>query len=166
MKISTSIVAAGIAASIFALPAIAAETVAKFEGAVGVDPVAGISAAGLPVLNVVHGINPGGRPWVMARLKAEVKDNGHVTVKGEGLLLSGGDAIGSTGPVQAVLATLFCGTQAFDSGSVALDASGDFRIDGALSGFPPTICSSPVLLIRNATGGASGAWFAAGIPSN
>ena len=166
MKISTSIVATGLAAGIFALPAIAAETVAKFEGAIGVDPVAGISAVGVPVLNVVHGINPGGRPWVMARLKSEIKDNGHMTVKGEGLLLAGSDAIGTIGPIQAVGATLFCGTLAFDSGSVPIDANGDFRIDGPLSAFPPTPCPSPVLLIRNATGGTLGAWFAAGIPAN
>ena len=166
MKTGTSVVVAGIAASVFALPAFAADTVAKFEGAIGVDPVAGISSTGIPLLNVVHGINPGGRPWVMARLKAEFKDNGHVTVKGEGLLLSGGDAIGTIGPIQAVGATLFCGTQAFDSGSVPIDANGDFRIDGPLSAFPPTPCNLPVLLIRNATGGTLGAWFAAGIPAN
>jgi hypothetical protein len=82
MKNSTFAIALGLATGIFAFPAVAAETVAKFEGATGVDPVAGISA-GIPVLNFVRGVNPGGRPWVMARLKAEFKDNGQVAFKGE-----------------------------------------------------------------------------------
>lgn len=102
----------------------------------------------------------------MARLKAEFKDNGQVAVKGEGLLFAGSEAIGTTGTIQTVGATPYCGTQAFDSGGVPIDANGDFRIDGLLSAFPPNPCNSPALLIRNATGGRLGAWFAAGIPAN
>ncbi len=69
----------------------------------------------------------------MARLKAEFKDNGQATVKGEGLVFAGSEVIGTTGTIQAVGATLFCGTQAFDSGGVPIEANGDFRIDGLLS---------------------------------
>jgi hypothetical protein len=45
---------------------------------------------------------------------------------------------------------------------VALDVDGDFDIDDVLTPATPAICETPVLLIRN--GGASGVWFAAGIP--
>lgn len=167
MKSTTSVIALGLAIGIYALPALAVETVAKFEGAIGVDPVAGISPAnGLSVANTVHGVPPGGRPWVIARFKGEIKDNGALALKGEGLLFAGGDSIGTTGPIQAVTATLFCGAQAFDAGSVPLEANGDFRIDGTLSALPPNPCAPAVLLIRNAAGGVPGAWFAAGIPAN
>ena len=167
MKSRTTVIAIGLAVSMYALPALAVETVAKFDGGIGVDPVAGISPAnGLPVPNTVRGVPPGGRPWVIARFKGEIKDNGVLALKGEGLLFAGGDAIGTTGPVQAVTATLFCGAQAFDAGSVPLEPNGDFRIDGTLGAAPPNPCAPAVLLIRNAAGGVPGAWFAAGIPSN
>lgn len=165
MKSRTSVIALGLAVSMYALPALAVETVAKFDGGIGVVPLS-LSPALQPVPNTVRGVPPGGRPWVIARFKGEIKDNGALALKGEGLLFAGGDAIGTTGPVQAVTATLFCGAQAFDAGSVPLEPNGDFRIDGTLSALPPNPCAPAVLLIRNAAGGVPGAWFAAGIPSN
>jgi hypothetical protein len=147
--------------------ALAAGSLVKFDGWIGVDPVAGI-ANGAPVLNVVRGVPPGGRPWVIQRLKVDVKDNGQISAKGEGLLLAGGDGIGTRAAIENVAATLFCGAVpataiAHSSAPAALDANGNFEIQGVLDRTPPNPCVSPVLLIRNATGGPLSNWFAAGI---
>ncbi len=146
-----------------AWPALAADTLVQFNGGIGVDPVGGI-ANGAPVANTVLGVPPGGRPWVIRKLRANVFVDGTVSIKGSGLLLSGGDAIGTRGPVTQVQATLFCGGAPFDSAIAALDAAGNFQIGGAMLAAPPNPCVGPVLLIRNAAG--TRAWFAAGIPGN
>jgi hypothetical protein len=46
-----------------------------------------------------------------------------------------------------------------DTGLVALEPNGNFRIDDVLSPALSGVCANPVLLIRN----PAGAWFAAGI---
>jgi hypothetical protein len=145
----------------FVSPVLAQNTLVRFEGGIGVIPV----SAG-PAANVVRGVNPGGQPWVIKELDARVRTNGDIGVDGEGLLLAGGNNIGTNGN-QSVVATLFCGTQAFStSPGVPLEPNGDFRIRDRLEPLPlPGICESPVLLIRSfnpQTG--PGNWFAAGIP--
>lgn len=169
MKATTLIMALGIAAGVFAAPAMAAVTLVKFDGGIGVDPVAGI-ANGAPVLNTVNNVPPGGRPWVIRKLKAVVKEDGSISAKGEGLVFAGSPAIGTTGAIRFVAASLFCGTQEFDSTAVPINANGDFAIGGSLDSAPPNPCVNPVLLIRNATvnggAGALSAWFAAGIPGD
>jgi hypothetical protein len=88
-------------------------------------------------------------------------------VEGRGLLLAGGNGIG-TNPVKEVIAALFCGAAAsatkFESAAVPLDAKGNFDIDGSLSATPPNPCTSPVLLIVVSTPSGPGSWLAAGIP--
>lgn len=130
----------------------------EFRGGIGVIPVSSVNAAGVGAANVVLGVSPGGQPWVIERLSAEVKD-GRISVQGRGLLLAGGNGIGTNGN-QSVEARLFCGGVAHDTGLVPLDPDGDFRIDDALTPPPPATCDGPVLLIVN----AGGRWFAAGIP--
>jgi hypothetical protein len=125
----------------------------RFEGGIGEIPVSTPGAA-----NVVRGVSRGGQPWVIARLSADVKTDGRISVDGRGLLLAGGNAIGTNGN-QSVRAMLFCGTASFNSDLVPLEANGDFRIEGMLNALPPDPCESPVLLIVN----AGGRWFAAGI---
>lgn len=136
----------------------------KFRGGIGVIPVTGVAATGAVNLNVVRGINPAG-PWRIADLFADITSDGHIRVKGRGLLLAAGNGIG-TNAGASVFATLFCGpaatATAHSSNRVALDAEGDFRINDFLTPTFPGTCNTPVLLIRN--GGASGVWFAAGIP--
>jgi len=148
------------------LPALADNSLVRFEGGIGVIPVS--SAAGVQNANGtfpdvnrndVLGVGPGGQPWVIARLTADVKLDGWISVDGRGLLLAGGNGIGTNG-AQSVRARLFCGTVAHNSGLVALEPNGDFSIDDVLNPLPPTSCASPVLLIV----GGGGRWFAAGIP--
>lgn len=145
-----------------------------FSGAIGVDPLT--AAGGVDALNVVRGINPGGRSWVLRKFSAKVGSDGSIGAKGSGLLLGSGEGIATRGTVAAVAVTLFCGpadatARRFTSPSAALDTAGNFSIKGVLSedGVNPAVlpaaCDNPQLLVRsvNTTTGAAGGWFAAGI---
>jgi hypothetical protein len=111
-------------------------------------------------VNDVNNVPPGGRPWVIERLTADVRADGRISVHGRGLVLAGGSNIG-TGGGQSVRARLFCGGVPHDTPTlVPLEADGDFRIEDVLVPNPPAVCATPVLLI--VSGG--GSWFAAGIP--
>jgi hypothetical protein len=153
---------------IFVLPVVANDTLAKFDGGIGVIPISsgqGTDATATTVTrNIVRGVQPAGQIWVIDDLEAEVTTNGHIKVEGEGLVLGGGKKVGrATG--QRVFATLICGAVApftehhSNLAGVPLAPNGDFKIDDVLSP-APTTCDSPVLLIRSA---ASRNWFAAGI---
>jgi hypothetical protein len=145
----------------------AGDLLLSFNGGIAVDPVSGIGATGAPVLNVVRGTSPGGVPWRIDRLAADVDVDGRIKVQGRGLLLAGGNGIGTNGG-QSVHAVLFCGPAATATAhstapaGVPLAANGDFRIDGALTPAPPADCATPVLLIVS----AANRWFAAGILAN
>lgn len=147
----------------------------RFSGTIGVDPLT--AAGGVDTLNVVRGINPGGRAWMLRTLKASVAKDGTLTARGTNLVFTSGDGIGGRGAVTHVAATLACGPAAtarkFNTGPFELDLYGNFRINGKLSedginaAVMPDTCDTPVLLIRSAnpTTGVLGNWFAAGIPA-
>jgi hypothetical protein len=150
--------------------ALADSTLAKFKGGIGVIPVSsgqGTAATATVVnRNIVRGVQPAGQIWVIRDLDATVESDGRISVKGRGLLLGGGNGIG-TNAGASVFATLLCAitTTTFSAHSttgtgVPLAANGDFEIDDLLAPAPRE-CNNPVLLIRNA---ANLAWFAAGIP--
>jgi hypothetical protein len=152
------------------LASLADDSLVKFKGGIGVIPVSsGVGAAATAEVvnrNLVRGVQPPGQIWVIADLRADVKTDGRIKVKGKGLLLGGGNGIGGNAN-QSVRATLICELVApvlRDTNLVPLEANGDFRIDDVLrsqaGAMPPNPCASPVLLIRN----PAGAWFAAGIP--
>lgn len=174
-----------IAASlVLALTTVAVGTVAQakdnpalvgFSGAIGVDPLT--AAGGVDTSNVVRGISPGGRAWVLRKFEARVGTDGQVSAQGKGLLFASGDLIATRGTVAQVVVTLFCGAAnntatAFTSPPGTLDLAGNFKIKGALSSdgvnaaVMPATCDNPALLVRsfNATTGAAGNWFAAGVP--
>jgi hypothetical protein len=131
----------------------AEDSLVRFDGGIGAQP---LRAGGQ--VNDVFGVAPGGRPWVISRLIADVIGR-RIVVDGRGLILAGGNNIG-TGGGQSVRARLFCGGTPSDSTLVALENNGDFRIDSALNPPPPRPCATPVLLIVS----SGGNWFAAGIP--
>ena len=142
--------------------AMAADQIARFEGGIGSQPFASVNGA--PAPNAVLGVNPGGRPWVIKRLVAEARDDGRIRVDGRGLLLAGGDGVGTPGG-QTVRARLFCDGVPHDSDdTAALDENGDFHIDSFLTPQPNTPCNRPVLLIVNVPQTGTPVWFAAGIP--
>ena len=159
------------ALSVAAFSAHADDRLVRFDGGIGVIPVSsgqGTAATATVVnRNIVRGVQPPGQLWVISSLKADVRTDGSIRVDGRGLLLAGGNAIG-TNANQSVRATLICDTAIvapattpplFETALVPLEANGDFRIDDVLTPAPPAECASPVLLIRN----PAGAWFAAGI---
>jgi hypothetical protein len=139
----------------------------KFKGGIGVIPVTGVAPNGTVNLNIVRGVNPAG-PWRIADLNAVVESDGHIRVRGRGLLLAAGNGIG-TNAGASVHATLFCGPAAtaiaFDEAGVPLASDGDFSIDDFLTGSGPlpSPCENPVLLIRSGAVPGQGVWFAAGI---
>jgi hypothetical protein len=149
--------------------AVADASLVRFKGGIGVIPVSsgvGLAAtAEVVTRNIVRGVQPAGQIWRIADLRADVRTDGQITVKGEGLLLAGGNGIG-TNANASVFATLICEAVApfvernTELAGVPLESNGDFRIDDLLSPAPEG-CASPVLLIRNAS---NQAWFAAGIP--
>jgi hypothetical protein len=128
------------------LGATADDALVRFDGGIGVDPIAGI-VSNAPAPNVVRGIPPGGFPWVVRRLRADVKADGRVQVDVRGLLLAGGNVIG-TNVGQRVLAMLFCGAPGAngtlgnatahisDPACLPLDANGDVEIDDVLTPAP------------------------------
>jgi hypothetical protein len=147
------------AATIAPFAAAAADLLVRFEGGIGSQPLRA-SAPGVPATNDVNGTPPGGRPWLISGLSADVRTDGSIRVEGRGLILGGGATIG-TGGGQSVRARLYCAGVPHDSiDLVPLEANGDFRIGGFLGATPPAVCSNPALLIIN----ANGSWFAAGIP--
>src|SRR5690348_4143094 len=108
------------------------------------------TGAGGPTL---FGVAPGGAPWTIGASEVRVRAD-RVRVRGEGLLLinTGNPALdGTTGPVQAVAAAVFCNgstTPAFTSAPVPLAANGDFRIDEDLTTALPSPCLAPAVLVR------------------
>jgi len=153
------------------LPIVADDALVRFEGGIGVHPVSNIAGTvnadgSFPNVtrNVVRGVNPAGQLWVIADLRAKVKADGSIRVDGRGLLLAGGNALG-TNANASVFATLICETASpfvesnTDATGVPLEPNGDFRIDDILSP-APNGCASPALLIRSA---GNRTWFAAGI---
>ncbi len=145
--------------------------IARFEGGIGVipaqngaGPVNGDGTFPNVRLNIVSGVNPGGGPWRIADLRAEVDAIGRIKVRGRGLLLASGNSIGQNAN-QTVFATLICEAAApFVEHSTVIDGSARTKRrfpDRRYAESVPVECPSPVLLIRN----ANGVWFAAGIPA-
>jgi hypothetical protein len=133
------------------------------------------SASPQVIFNIVRGVHPAGQIWVINNLQAQVSSNGHITVIGKGLVLAGGNNAGRA-PTSAlsVIATLICNlpTMAIPvppqfstaSAGVLLSPTGNFKINDTLSPLPPSSCSRPMLLIRNAASVTfPNPWFAVGI---
>ena len=144
-------------------------TIAKFQGGIGVQPISSAPGpaptAATVNRNIVRGVQPPGQPWVISDLAAVVTSDSQISVSGRGLLLAGGNGLGGNAGA-SVFATLICEAAApFTEHStdsvvgVALQPNGDFTIDDTLTP-AVTDCASPVLLIRNV---ANKGWFAAAI---
>jgi hypothetical protein len=191
MKIKNFLAVAALLAAGTAVAGDDPTIVFRFTGATGDQPFR--NQGGVPVLNVVAGVTPGGTPWDMTRFEAIVKSNGEIKAEGRGVLLLGGDGIGTRAGPRQVILSLFCRgpftapavagpvvQNAFNSPTVVLNVDGDFSVKGLLTdatgATPPADCGNdldnrPVLLVRavtpaNAETGAPaipGAWFAAGI---
>lgn len=123
--------------------------------------IVGIIQAG----NVVGGIAGGGQPWSTLGGNATVNlATGEVNFRVDGLVLAGGNSIGTPDAIQQVKGTLVCGvgtaTQAvFDTPLVDLSPTGDARFEGEFDTAPPRDCASPVAFLVRV---AAGRWIANG----
>jgi hypothetical protein len=137
---------------------LAGNVLARFSGGIGAIP---------GTTNTVRGVDAAGQIWVISSLRGNVSTEGMISVQGTGLLLGGGDGIGTNGKA-SIIATLFCGpagsaTASSTAAGVPLTVDGAFAINGfILYPAPPNPCTTPVLLIRSS--GGTMPWFAAGIP--
>jgi hypothetical protein len=164
---------------VFSLPAAADDTSLSFNRGIGVIPVSSVTCvpSATPCVtgsttvvtvsqNEVRGQQPGGEPWVIDELDAQVSANGNITVHGKGLLLGGGNGAGTVPAGTNVYATLSClSTSPFELSStnlagVPVSPNGNFEINGVLAPTPTFPCASPLLLIQSA---ANSHWFALGI---
>ena len=190
MKISRFLAIAGLAAAGTAVAGGGGNSSILFRFDHGTGNQVFRSAAGVPTLNTVAGVNPAGAPWGLASFDAIIKTNGDIRGNGEGVVLVGADGLGSRAGPRQVILSLFCRNvpvppavsaalilSPFNSEPVDLDEDGDFVVRGKLTdatgATPPLNCGDtvdnrPVLLIRSVTPATSttpatpGAWFAAG----
>ena len=132
-------------------------TVVRWQKIAGVTTAPGVD-------NPVGGISSGALPWTTIAGTARVNfRTGGVFFFVEGLVLGGGNAIGTTGPVANVIGTLVCnagstsspGQQVLDTAAVPLSAEGNAQFSGVFPSIPT--CAKPVFLIRAGT-----RWIAAG----
>lgn len=105
--------------------------------------------------NIVGGITGGGQPWSTLGGRAYVDlFNSVVAFKVKGLVLAGGNTIGTPGTLTAVKGTLVCNPAStsptiIDTPSVALDAQGNASFYGSVSPLTAGCSASAVaFLIR------------------
>ena len=113
--------------------------------------------------NPVAGIPSGGLTWTTTTGRARVNlKTGQIAFNVGGLVLNGGNASGTPGPVTMVKGTLVCnpGTSAqaiLDTASVPLSDEGDAEFIGSFGAVPA--CANPLFLIRVPT---NDSWIATG----
>ena len=125
--------------------------------------------------NVVSQIHSGTLPWVARTGAARVNlTTGEVEFNVKGLVLIGGNASGTAGPINQVIGTLVCNPGSadinqpqaiLDTPPVALSAVGNANFYGELTDPVPPQCDSPLFLIRigPAFGAFAGRWLATGV---
>jgi len=119
--------------------------------------------------DAVGGINPGTTPWSTLGGRASVNlVTGHVSFDVDGLVLNGGNATGTPGPVDQVEGSLICDAgqkdqTIFTTTPVPLNAQGNADFSGTFNTIPGT-CTNPLFLIRIGPDlpGANQAWIATG----
>lgn len=125
--------------------------------------------------NVVGQIHSGTLPWTTRTGSARVDlTTGIVEFSVRGLVLNGGSATGTPGPINQVEGTLVCNPGSadvsqpqaiLDTEPVTLNARGNANFLGQLTTAVPVPCAGPLFLIRigPAFGGFAGRWLATGV---
>ncbi len=119
--------------------------------------------------DAVGGINPGTTPWSTLGGSASVDlATGHVSFDVDGLVLNGGNATGTPGPIDQVEGSLICDAGStdqtiFTTAPVPLSAQGNADFSGTFGTIPGT-CTNPLFLIRIGPDlpGANQRWIATG----
>ena len=111
--------------------------------------------------NPVRGINGGGVPWQVASANGELRSDGRLEIKVEGLVI----VATGVNPVAAFRGVVNCLTPASPTTGVNLvtdpvpaNTAGDAKIEAKLA--LPTPCIAPIVFVTNGTGPPPGAWFA------
>jgi hypothetical protein len=114
--------------------------------------------------NPIRGIGGAGAPWQIASGRAELKGNGEIEVRVEGLVL----VANGTNPIQNFAIILSC--QSIDAvgapsvtnlvaGSTPATTTGDARFEGTVN--PPSPCFAPIVFVAiPATTTAPARWLA------
>ena len=131
------------------------DTLARFNGGIGVIPVSSGVAPDPAQLtsevvnrNFVRGVQPAGQIWVIDKLEATVRANGQISVHGKGLILGGGNKRREGDwTIRICHADLFSGSPLHQFSTtltgVQLANNGDFKIDDMLSPAPPFSAPAP-----------------------
>ena len=115
--------------------------------------------------NPVGQIHAGAGPWTTQGGQARINlTTGEGSFDVEGLVLNGGNASGTPGPVTSIVGTLVCNPgspagsteAAVDTPATTLSSAGDAELSFRIS--VPATCNNPLFLIRT----ASGRWLATG----
>jgi hypothetical protein len=104
-----------------------------------------------PTDPMIHGVNPGGVPWVLKRGDVRLKRDGTFRLRLQGLVIPIPPFNNTAGPVTTVSASLYCApdsdtTAAATTDTVPISQSGDARINTTVS--VPSTCLAPVVLVH------------------
>ena len=116
----------------------------------------GVAQAG----NMVGGIAGGGQPWSTREGEVLVElDSGSVEFEVRGLVLAGGNTIGTPGPVTQVKGTLVCGPGSasptvIDTPLVPLSAQGNAEFSGSFSSSTAGCHATDVAFLIRVSAGA------------
>ena len=165
MSMRALIVAVNLAlAAIFATAALAADPHIRWADIIG------IIQAGNPVGSGAGQVTGGGQPWSTTKGSATVNlNNGDIHFRVEGLVLAGGNGIGTRGAIAEVKGTLVCDTNGsagagsstlVDTPLVPLSAQGDAEFHGSVGPLPGACLSEAdiAFVVRN----VGGNWIANG----
>jgi hypothetical protein len=139
-----------------ALPLMSAASFARDNGTPEWKTIIGIKQAG----NAVDGIIGGGQPWSTLGGAASIDlRSGEIEFEVRGLVLAGGNSIGTPGAVVSVAGTVVCGPGiSAATPQVPLSARGDAQFEGAVS-IPPGCTSENIAFLLTAP---NGQWIANG----
>ena len=104
-------------------------------------------APSVPTDPAIHGVLPGGVPWVLEKGSVRLKSDGRLDVRLKGLVIP---TTGTAGAVTSISASLYCAPDS--SAAVAttatapLSSDGDGRIRAQLT--LPSSCLAPAVLIH------------------
>jgi hypothetical protein len=169
MKLASSILYLGLCAS----ASFAQDTVVRWHNVAGVitapgidNPVGGTTDSKGNMVNQIHS---GTSPWTTRRGSAQVDlSTGDGAFDVEGLVLNGGSASGTAGPIISVVGTLVCNAgnatapaqTVIDTPVAPLSPAGNAELTFKLPNVPST-CGNPLFLIRIPQFGLR--WIATGI---
>jgi hypothetical protein len=129
--------------------------------------IVGIISPGNTVGTGTGKVTGGGLPWSTSGGSAEVNlTTGDLRFHVDGLVLAGGNSIGTPDGVTSVKGTLVCDTTGanstlVDTPLVTLSAQGDARFKGNVGALPAACTTQPNIAFLIRTGG--GAWLASGM---